>query len=1005
MIFDNLIAADGSNGDFDRHQELVKAVDAVIASIQANFLAKSPWSLAELRPDDNDYQWLLQWADGLQYETVRTWISSLVPYRDNEWSITRQASFGLLFLFLASEVGRRDATEGHLWKFICKILGQTPRFGERVEALLFVQGQPTYELKQAIAQAASTFNLRNVFGISGLMTWFDTVFLQFGFTQRGLADRLPFWLAGYGTTQAISSLLSGERHSPTFAALWHSLQEVRRGNITAAQFQQRVQDSPWLLPELHKDAPNFATRRSDLGTSRTSAAGISTEPSFLAPPVLRWNQAQPPVFVTHFQNLIDLPLDEPGYTLLIAGKECVTLIRQGDGTYQALSDAEITLPVVAPTVVASLVRSDGTAVRNQSLSLYDPADEVTAFRSPDGARLADAWSAPLNPATDLFLLLSGDLTLTPSSTRWALLTGGSGRFYHLTRGWSAETHVLLGDEVFWKPVIAQGQTKAEPPWARSVQVQWRRSVPEAAMGLTLEGPVGWLTVEHPVDVQVEWVRTGGEQLTRFVNATSGRVSYGPAPLYDGHIERKIWLRLKRNSEEGQGATPECRTTLIYRTISVRSAGGEGAMRQTVNGWVPMGAATRLSVWESRTTPVCLVTPLAWKGFGPQNEFGLIEGDAWIGNAAQFARPLGRLSGWGASLELRARPYNSFGDCISLAGEVYDTGDVAAASVLVNETGTRYVNVLLHSVKEPDNDFQVLWWDSSGEVFSVAGEDIFALADSSWQCDAPQGALEPLVIGISYEGIRRGVWWCDNWSEQASALAETDAARCASLLRYFKLPLCAPKHLPYVQGILHASPGETLAAWLSSTGLPNGLRHQVDLDWNQTLRMLIGKWSPTLLAAKKLVQILGSEGVTFEDRLLLTADRLTAICPLLAARVMRVYRDELLLPQRGKAEVQRILLHLCCRFLDLHPEAKDAELLRQENALVETTAEMLGLGIVNQVSSTFVSSRAGGLLQKAIELFDGKPVDKVHKDNLDVAFATVEPLRRLVAATLMRRLIP
>ena len=1005
MIFKNLMAADRFSVSFGDAQALVKAADAVITDIQGNSLARSPWSLAELQPDNSDYQWLLQWAEDLEYETVRGWISSLVPYRDNEWNITKQAAFGLIFLFFASEVARRDATEGHLWKFICKTSGKTPRFDKDVEELLFVQGQPTYQLKQAIAQAASTFNLRNVFGISGLMNWFDTVFLQFGFTQRGLEDRLPFWLAGYGTTQAISSLLSGQRQSSSFAALWHHLQEVRRGNITAAQFQERVQGSPWLLTELHNKAASFALRRSDLGTVRASdvATSAKVEPSFLVMPALHWNQAQPPAFVTHFENLLNQPLDEPHYTLIIAGNECATLLRQDDSTYKAFPDTDIILPIIAPTVVASLVRPNGTPVSNQSLSLYDPADEITAFRSPDGTRLSDAWSTPLNPSADLILLLSDDLTLSPSPTRWALLPGGGGRLYHLTRGWPPDTHVFLGDDLFWKPVIAKGQIRTEPPWTKSVQVQWRRSVPEAAMGLKIEGPVGWLTVNHSADVEIKWARTGGASLTQFINPVSGRISYGPAPLYDGNMERKIWLWLVQKAGEEEQTGEKEQTALVCRTLSTRQAGGEGAMRQTVNGWIPMGAGTRLSVWEARTTPVRLVTPFAWGGFGPQNEFGLIEGEAWIGNASRFARPLGRLSGWGGSLELRPRPYNSFADCILLAEEVYDTGDVADASVSVSEEGSRYVNVLLHEIKEPDKDFQILWWDMGGELFSVAGDEVSVLADGSWQCDILQAASEPVVVGISYEGIRRGAWWRKNWSEQALRLAEKDPAQCASLIRYFKLPLCAPEHLPHIQAILHAFPDETLVAWLSSEGLPDGLCQQVDLDWNPTLRTLIGEWSPTLTAAKKLVPLLGNQGVDFEERLLLTADRLTAICPLFAARTLRVYRDKMLLPQRGQTETQRILQKLYCRFLELPPEAKIVDIQRQTNVLIETTAEMLGLGIVDQVSTTFVSSRAGGLLQKAIELFDQKAIDGVHQDNLDIAFATVEPLRRLVAATLIQRL--
>jgi len=95
--------------------------------------------------------------------------------------------------------------------------------------------------------------------------------------------------------------------------------------------------------------------------------------------------------------------------------------------------------------------------------------------------------------------------------------------------------------------------------------------------------------------------------------------------------------------------------------------------------------------------------------------------------------------------------------------------------------------------------------------------------------------------------------------------------------------------------------------------------------------------------------------------------------------------------------------VCCRLLDLPPTAGDPEIIRRKEALVDATAEVLGLGIVNAVNSAFVSSRAGGLVQKAVDLFEGRPLPSVHRDNLAVAFATVDPLRRLVAATLVQRL--
>jgi transposase InsO family protein len=190
-------------------------------------------------------------------------------------------------------------------------------------------------------------------------------------------------------------------------------------------------------------------------------------------------------------------------------------------------------------------------------------------------------------------------------------------------------------------------------------------------------------------------------------------------------------------------------------------------------------------------------------------------------------------------------------------------------------------------------------------------------------------------------------------------------------------------------------------------LPDGFRHEADLYWDPTLRALIANWSPDLITAKSLVRFLGGEGTSFEERLHLTVARLTSVCPLLASRLVRVYKDELLslqvrAGQRTRLEVQLILRHVCCRLLELPPMADDGELVRCKEALVDTIAEVLGLG--NAVHPAFVSSPAGGMVQKAVDLFEGRSIPKVHLANLSTAFATVDPLRRLVAATLVQRLI-
>ena len=119
-------------------------------------------SLCELRFDEEkDYAWLTNWAKRLTPE----WVNLLGWY------------CGVLMMAFFAEVARRNAKEGSLWSVL---YGQ---FQERTRRYLFDGNhQPRQELKDLIVEAASQMGLRHVFGVADAQCWYDSIFLQFGFT-------------------------------------------------------------------------------------------------------------------------------------------------------------------------------------------------------------------------------------------------------------------------------------------------------------------------------------------------------------------------------------------------------------------------------------------------------------------------------------------------------------------------------------------------------------------------------------------------------------------------------------------------------------------------------------------------------------------------------------------------------------------------------------------------------------------------------------------------------
>src|SRR5260370_1214919 len=220
--------------------------------------------------------------------------------------------------------------------------------------------------------------------------WFDTVYLQFGFTRRGFIGRLPEWLTSQVQTQAVQLLLQGKVSSPSFRELWQSLLEYRRKSITQQQLRKRLSYNPWILPEWIEDLVRQASAKPHLGSGeRGNSPNTRAEEEierFLDNPVLRWDPPSPPQFICHVSNLVNLDLEESTYKLVIAGHCCWQLFRRIDGSYKVEPSDEIVLPVLAPSLVANLVTEDSRVVHSMTLQLWDEYEDVTAFLPSTGDR-------------------------------------------------------------------------------------------------------------------------------------------------------------------------------------------------------------------------------------------------------------------------------------------------------------------------------------------------------------------------------------------------------------------------------------------------------------------------------------------------------------------------------------------------------------------------------------------------------------------------------------------
>ena len=485
-----------SNIDPKGGEETIHA--AVLAIVRRLQALPAPRSLCEVGVHNEDYRWLCTWAWDLTPQIAYKWLAG-------SWSgVAKGADAGgSLLLLLAAEAARREAREGHVWPAV------ENKFQPRTRRLLFMRGHPTSLYKEAIEAVAHLWKLRHVFGLEGTQNYYVSIYLQFGFTLKGL-EQLPFWLAGFSQTAAIQHLLlAPSLGSATFKQLWSALRDFRQNRITEKHLRQTLESNPWVLPEWTDEIVLRAREKLEIDPTPTGQAGANDDQplSFLEPPRLQWDPPADPLFISRPINLSALDLSTERYELRMGNRVLATLLRQPDESY-LLDRESLLFPCQAAQPTISLVDDAGTSHTNLQLDLWDPTEDVTVYELPSGRRL-DAWQNRLNPRRAYVLLTASDLEIQPSPAIWHWV-GGERRLSLLSPEWSPQLQILLDGEVFWTPYVSSGtrQSQPEPAWVRGVQLISKSSNSRVTLGEALRLRVVGL---RP-DVQVDFVRLGTRPL-------------------------------------------------------------------------------------------------------------------------------------------------------------------------------------------------------------------------------------------------------------------------------------------------------------------------------------------------------------------------------------------------------------------------------------------------------------------------------------------------------------
>lgn len=270
-IFQNIPTDNG--GDTIR-----AAQKEIINRANANHLTADGWSLAELSPDDNDFEWLLAWAKALDEETATRWLlpGQTAAFWGNPQ--TRRAGLGVLLMMLAAEQKRRGLVDDKNW-----LMALSASFNEPARKIIFNEDALAPPSIGSLKEASSRLRLRVNEGWDSFTAQRESIALQIGLTETDLTENLPVWLGGQDVPEHICALLDPVHGSDSFLHLWQSCCDYIQGFQNESELTETLSTSVWILPRwVHTIITTLQPLRLEptgsSSTVKSASTGSLTEP-------------------------------------------------------------------------------------------------------------------------------------------------------------------------------------------------------------------------------------------------------------------------------------------------------------------------------------------------------------------------------------------------------------------------------------------------------------------------------------------------------------------------------------------------------------------------------------------------------------------------------------------------------------------------------------------------------------------------------------------------------
>lgn len=876
------------------------------ADLAEHLLSTAPehvgWSIVESPNSSGCYDELLKWV---------------ADFSINEWMTdvsVRRFQLGLVLLWLEAEVIRRKGGEGSLWPVLSN--RDVVPWDSWVHSELFTgAGGASARHKELLRGAATHYSLRHTFDEDDAHNWFRLIYLQFGFTHDDAVVRLAPWLSGQFPPVSVQRLLVAEDSGAlAFQQVWHSLRMFRLGNLTRPLLESRLRSNPWVLPDWCRDLLE-AAKRSSAQVLEVSDLEATELKFFTTPRIGVTNEGQP-YFTTSLCNLSELGLDSDEYELKAGEEVLARLIRQADGTYYSDAPEAIILPV-RPAVALSLVATDGRIAIHDEAVLWDPMKEVSVYSPTTGTMMPS--NERIRPGREVFLIASQDTDVRPEPAE-SIDLGLGYRLHRIASGWVDELAAYLDEDLVWSATLSITRPEEEsgflrasfletldltdpesanvdPPWpiTLSITVDDGWTIDSVKWKSALGFEQGWRTI-HP--------KANGFQSLEW---SGGRVYIGnftdTVPLNVSDVVRPIRLRVKASlNGKRRSVTQMVRVKLVAAL-----------------GWREVGQpfhhshGTKLLLREALKHPWSFSLPDRFNEPRDPRSCSFLEGGTLHGRLKTRPSTLPDLGGYGAALYIVDDSYQSRKPVMEVSPCVLDGGVLGSVIWDPDEAGFR----IKSSFTDIGSEHQLLaWYSMEGEgsrVLEVA-PDALSEREEGWLW-SPSGHIRLHGVALLYRGVRLGSWFDFSSSSHAAVQhAPEDVSYIAALLRAWKAPLLQEDGGNFMRYCdwLREHWVKILPVWLSTDALigPD------EFEWpapslSRNWLAVVGEFLlhalpvPTVEAAGEIVEAL-APNCGGANAIGTAVWRIAEGCPLLAARVTRIYLDEFVSAKERQAFFNLIL---------------------------------------------------------------------------------------------------